>query len=294
MKIYLIKLFVFIIFLYACKIENSETTRNGSSVEEGLYFGYDPPGLVPELFIPNKNTSTDWTLGNKDSLNMQEFYFTYTGNSPFEPRVVVYRNEGNYYRANKYSFFENTNNRDILYSRWNYIERTDSGWSKVKSLGPMFEREDWGIMSLSISNNGTIVIDDYKNNDVIRISRIKEGKRQEPELLGPEINTGKWTAHPFIAPDESYLIWDSEREEGYGDSDLYISFRQPDGSWGNAINMGDKINTALQENGAKVTTDGKYLTFTRSEEIFDENGGSHWESYKYWVDAKVIENLMTK
>ena len=294
MKRYLIKPFVFILFLYACKTENSETTGNGSSVEEDLYFGYNTPGLVPELFIPKKDTSTDWTLGNKDSLNMQEFYFTYTGNSPFEPRVVVYRNEGNYYRVNKYSFFENTSNSDVLYSRWNYIKRTDSGWSKIKSLGSMFEREDWGIMSLSISNKGTIVIDDYKNNDVIRISRIKEGKRQEPELLGPEINTGKWTAHPFIAPDESYLIWDSEREEGYGDSDLYISFQQPDGSWGNAINMGDKINTALQENGARVTTDGKYLTFTRSEEIFDENGGSHWESYKYWVDAKVIENLKAK
>ena len=54
---------------------------------------------------------------------------------------------------------------------------------------------------------------------------------------------GEWKAHPFIAPDESYLIWDDEREGGYGDNDLYISFRQQDGSWGAAINLGDKINT---------------------------------------------------
>ena len=61
-----------------------------------------------------------------------------------------------------------------------------------------------------------------KNNDVIRISTIKNGKRQEPTLLNKNINSGKWTAHPFIAPDESYLIFDSERENGVGKSDLYI------------------------------------------------------------------------
>jgi len=38
----------------------------------------------------------------------------------------------------------------------------------------------------------------------------------------------------FIAADESYLILDSEREGDYGESNLFISFRQEDGSWGAA------------------------------------------------------------
>ena len=61
----------------------------------------------------------------------------------------------------------------------------------------MFDREDWGIMRLSSSVKGTYVFDDYKNNDVIRISTIKNGKRQEPTLLNKNINSGKWTAHPL-------------------------------------------------------------------------------------------------
>lgn len=67
--------------------------------------------------------------------------------------------------------------------------------------------------------------DDYKSNDddAIRISTMMGGKRQAPQKIGPVINTGNMTAHPFIAPDESYLIWDSERENGYGDSDLHIT-----------------------------------------------------------------------
>ncbi len=282
---------MFFAFLSACNIEKSETKKSGSLTEENLYFGYKPPGLIPEIFVPKNSTSSDWKIGNEDSLDMKEFYFTYSGNNPFEPPVVVYKNEGSYYRVNKYTFKHNPGNSNILYSRHNYIERTDSGWSKIKSLGPMFDREDWGIMVLSVSNKGTIVFDDYKSNDVIRISRIKDGKREEPKLLGKEINSGKWTAHPFIAPDESFLIWGSEREDGYGMSDNYISFRQEDGSWGSAINMGDKINSELVENGASLTLDGKYLLFGRSEEKVREDGSTYWDTKNYWVDAKIIEQL---
>jgi len=290
-KTIFILILVFALFLNACKIEKSETKEIDSSQEENLYFGYRPPGLTPELFIPKKSTSQDWKLGDTDSLNMGEFYFTYTGNDPFESPVVAYRNEGSYYRVNKYSFKHNPGDSNILYSRWNYIERTDSGWSKIKSLGPMFDREDWGIMVMSVSSKGTFVFDDYKSNDVLRMSRIIDGRREEPKLLDKHINTGKWTAHPFIAPDESFLIWGSERDDGYGLSDNYISFRQPDGSWGPAINMGDKINSDLVENGVSLTPDGKYLLFGRSEEKVREDGSTYWETNKYWVNAKIIETL---
>ena len=282
---------VFVIFLSACKTEKPEIEINNLSTGDDLYFGYKAPGLTPEIFVPKMNTSQDWKLGNEDALDMDEFYFTYTGNNPFEDPVIVYRNEGSSYRVNKYSFKHNPSDSNILYSRWNYIERTDSGWSKIKSLGPMFDREDWGIMVLSVSSNGTFVFDDYKSNDVIRMSRIIDGEREEPKLLGKHINTGKWTAHPFIAPDESFLIWGSEREEGYGMSDNYISFRQQDGTWGPAINMGEKINSHLEENGARLTPDGKYLLFGRSEEKEREDGSTYWETTKYWVDAKIIETL---
>lgn len=284
---------VFAVFLSACKTEKPETKKNFST-KDSLYYGYEPPGLSPEIFVPKKSTSQEWILGNKDSLDMREFYFTYSGDDPFEDPVVVYRNEGSHYRVNKYSFKHNPSDSNTLYSRWNYIERTDSGWSKMKSLGPMFDREDWGIMVMSVSSTGTFVFDDYKSNDVIRMSRIINGKREEPKLLGEQINTGKWTAHPFIAPDESFLIWGSERDEGYGKQDNYISFQQQDGSWGPAINMGDKINSELVESGASLTPDGKYLLFGRSEEKVKEDGSTYWETTKYWVDAKIIEELRPK
>lgn len=151
----------------------------------------------------------------------------------------------------------------------------------------MFDRKDFGIMRLSSSAKGSYVFDDYKGQ-VIRISTLKNGKRQAPKKMGPEVNTGKATAHPFIAPDESYLIWDSKRDGGYGDSDLYISFRQKGGAWGPAINMGDKVNSNKWDAYASVTPDGKYILFNRG--IDDNNDNVDI----YWVDAQVIETLRSK
>lgn len=103
--------------------------------------------------------------------------------------------------------------------------------------------------------------------------------------MGPEINTGKWTARPFIAPDESYLIWDSEREGGYGGSDLYISFREEGGAWGPAINMGDAVNSDKRDAYASVTPDGKYILFNRGVDLENNNVDI------YWVSADIIEAL---
>jgi len=44
-------------------------------------------------------------------------------------------------------------------------------------------------------------------------------------------------------------MWDGERESRFGDSDVFISLRQPDGSWGEAVNLGDKVNTEAEEGG---------------------------------------------
>jgi CubicO group peptidase (beta-lactamase class C family) len=259
-------------------------------VLEGPYLGQKPPGLTPEVFAPSVLSIEDRDGNAFFTPNMKEFYFTRKSSKDGKWSLVVYKSENNRWHE---SVVGPRVGRPILspdgktmHLGKNYMQRTKTGWSEVKSLGPMFDREDWGIMRLSASAKGTYVFDDARSNDVIRISRLMDGKREEPKLLGKEINTGKWTAHPFISPDESYLIWDSEKVSGYGVSDLYISFRQQDDSWGAAINMGDKINTTGAENGGYVTPDGKYFFF--NSPINKSNSGIHW------VDAQIIETLRPK
>ncbi len=65
---------------------------------------------------------------------------------------------------------------------------------------------------------------------------------------------------PFIAPDESYLIFRSYRDGGLGSGDFWISF-SIDGGWQEPINPGAPINSKYNEMCPYVTTDGKLFIF---------------------------------
>jgi len=291
----LLLLILGIITNYGFAQENKESDFNFPDIE-GPYMGQKPPGMVAEPFAPGIISKGGWEIEGVFAPGMKEFYFV-TRSSKEKPITVIgFRQQDNVWK--KYIEFKRTGEVSFspdgsrMHMAKGYKDRKGDGWTERKNLGPMFDREDWGIMRLTASSKGTYVFDDYKSGDVIRISTLKDGKRQAPKKMGPVVNTGKWTAHPFIAPDESYLIWDSERKEGYGGSDLYISFRQEDGSWGPAINMGDKVNSDKWEAFASVTSDGKYILFNRR--IDDGSDNDNMNVDIYWVDAKVIDNLRTQ
>lgn len=254
------------------------------------YLGQEPPGLVPELFAPDIIKNEFREAAAAFSPDAKEFYFRRRGGAYKKNTLFVIKNIDNQWVESEVPPYAGepfvTLDGKTLFLGRKYRELTPSGWGEVKETKSLLDNKDMGIMRLTASANGTYVFDDYKSDDIIRISTIKNGIRQKPEVLGEQINTGKWTAHPFIAPDESYLIWDSERAEGYGDNDLYISFKQEDGSWGNAINLGDKINTEHAESYGSISPDGKYFFFHRGY------GGDNADIY--WVDAKIIEDLRPK
>ena len=138
----------------------------------------------------------------------------------------------------------------------------------------------------SVTKTGTIYYTSIKNG----ISRraYKNNSYSKPEVLNEQINlpgTMNWT--PFIAPDESYLIFSSNRKGSKDDyGDLYISFRNSDGSWTNPVNLGEQINSNRQERFPAVSPDGKYLFFTR------DNPPHHDDVF--WVSAGIIEKLKAK
>ncbi|MFY0627586.1 MAG: serine hydrolase [Reichenbachiella sp.] len=264
---------------------------------EGPYMGQEPPGMIAKPFAQGIISREGWELEGVFAPGMKEFYYVidrgeYTTYNPdnFQAYVVGFRMENNVWK--KYTEFKRMGEMTFspdgtrMHLAKGYRDRIGDEWTERKFLDPMINRKEWGIMRLSASKKGTYVFDDYKSKDLIRISTVQDGKRQDPVELGVEVNTGKYTAHPFIAPDESYLIWDSEREGGYGDSDLYISFKLDSGLWGPAINMGEGVNSPNWDAFASVTPDGKYILFNR-----DVDGDEGGNTDIYWVDAQIIETL---
>ncbi|OSY89340.1 hypothetical protein WH52_01510 [Tenacibaculum holothuriorum] len=279
-----------LLILASCKLEKKESKDINKEAFKDVYLGQKPPGLVPELFAPDIIKNEFREAAAAFSPDAKEFYFRRRGGKYKKNTLFVIKNIDNKWVESEVSPYAGepfvTPDAKTLFLGRKYREKTNTGWGEVKDTKFLLDGKDRGIMRLTASASGTYVFDDYKSDDVISISTIKNGKREEPKLLGEHINTGKWTAHPFIAPDESYLIWDSEREEGYGDNDLYISFKQEDGSWGNAINLGDKINTEHAESYGSISSDGKYFFFHRGY------GGNRADIY--WVDAKEILDLKKK
>lgn len=266
--------------------------ENESPVLTGPYLGQKPPGSTPEIFAPGIVSTEGWEASGVFTPELNEFYFIRDSKESDKQEMVVFINTNNRWHESVVSARVGTPliapDGKTMHLGKRYKERTGTGWSEVKKLEAPFDTLP--IMRLTASSKGTYFFDEFKKDFTgsIRYSRLVDGKYEEPKLLGKEINSGK-SFHPFIAADESYLIFDSKSERGHGDSDLYISYRQQDDTWGEPINLGDKINTEGWEAMASVTSDGKYLFFNRNMAP-----GNHENVDIFWVDAQFIETLRPK
>jgi len=289
------------IFLLLSTISGSGNSygKGVTIAHESPYFGEEPPGLIPKLFDP-KIVSPEGRFDHGSfTPDMKEFYFTRRPDKSKKREFFVIR-----YEKNRWSQESETDiqwpqfsaDGTVMYVGKNYRERTETGWSEPKSPGAFINNMAHG---RSVSSNGTYYFTVYKEKDepdigAIYYSRLIGGEYENPIKMSAEINSGKNIGGSIISPDESYLIWYMDREDGYGKSDMYVSFKQKDGSWLAAINMGSIINTEMQESSPQLTHDGKYLFFTRGEWKVKEDETRTYVGKRYWVDTQVIENLRPK
>ncbi|AXT20042.1 DUF5050 domain-containing protein [Flavobacteriaceae bacterium AU392] len=283
------------LFLNACHIKDHKTNELDFPALEDRYFGEKPPGVVPKLFDPKIVSPEGLFEGGSFSSNMKEYYFS-RKNGKYKNRtffVIRYEN-GRWGNESETDIKWPTFSEDgtIMYGGKWYRERTDTGWSELKNQREFLKDQAHGISRSSI---GTYYFGFYRKEDngsgSIRYSRLINGTYEAPQKLSESINKGEYISHPFIAPDESYLMWDVKREDGYGQADIYISFKAKDGSWMPAMNMGNLINTEMQESSPSVTYDGKYLFFTRGEWKVKEDGSRNYIGKRHWVSTQVIETL---
>lgn len=303
------------------------------------YLGQKPPGMTAEIFAPDIISTGHAEKSGFFSPKGKEFYFLVLGETASfiafmrleekgwtRPQLAPFSgkyDDGEFSLSPDGNALYFTSNRPIAgigkpedhYNLW-VVTRTKTGWSEPSSLDSSINSQDPDLFphSPSVTSDGTLYFylrtKDEQGNWDIYSSRLVEGRYTRPERLGDEINSDQWEFDPFIAPDESYLIFCSRALGGYGASDLYISFRKKDGSWTKALNLGDKVNSIRWEFCPCITPDGKYLffasnrrfklsrskttmTFEAKIKLLDRelNSPGNGHSDFYWVDAKIIEEL---
>ncbi len=300
----------------------------------GPYLGLTPPGMERELFAPGLVSDGLFNGLVSFTADGEELYFSSGFEKPFYfsalfhtqstgegwtepiefplPRRKAFRPvlapDGQrivFITGELEPVAEGEETRIRIY----FQDKLEGGWSSPRAID-FGEAFPYSVSQTSIAANGNLYFQAgyfVDGDEDIYVSRFVDGAYQAPEQLSDAINGPEHELHPCIAPDESFLLFDSGKPGGLGQHDIYVSFRAEDGTWSPAQNLGPQVNTSGDERRSSLSQDGKYLFFeSKIEEplgalpnspmrlsemaAFLASHGNGGEDV-YWVDAAVIEAL---
>ncbi|MFO0321106.1 MAG: TolB family protein [Bacteroidota bacterium] len=104
--------------------------------------------------------------------------------------------------------------------------------------------------------------DNGEDHGDIYISNFVNGEWSNPKKLRGEVNSYSWEGSCSMTADGKQLYFSSERGGGYGGKDIYRATLLPDSTWGNVINLGDSINTNLDDDAPFIHPDGVTLFYS--------------------------------
>ncbi|MCP5107255.1 MAG: hypothetical protein GY950_27960 [bacterium] len=180
------------------------------------------------------------------------------------------------------------------------VSKQGEQWGKPVHMGGVLETASHDIAASQTTSGVLYFLRGVGGKDdpfTMLSSKKEKGRYTKPVKLPAPINTGSISWTPYISPDESFILFSSERPDGYGSLDLYVCFRRGDGSWGKAYNLGPKINTKSSERFPAISPDGKRIFFVSNrmkKELEKKDVPQNGFSDIYWVDAGIIQALKQK
>jgi outer membrane protein OmpA-like peptidoglycan-associated protein len=181
-------------------------------------------------------------LGDSVNGNSSDFKGVISGDG----RTLLYMNELPFY--------------DAIY----YTAYTSHGWASPVNITPQIQSDGDQYVS-SVSYDGSLLIltkEDAFNSDFY-ISRFENGKwSKSVPMVGQDLNTKFWESHASLSRDGKTLYFTSNRKDGQGDMDIYMSKQQSEGHWGQPVNLGPNVNTPLNEDTPFITDNDSLLFFS--------------------------------
>jgi len=306
------------IFLISCDTQVKESKDSDFPILKGAYLGQKPPTMIPEIFAPGIISTGFSERIAAFTPDGKELYYVLAG-APHS--VILYTKEvdGKWTKpkvapfsgnksaefnispdGNKIVFIYKPHGPDDLV--W-MVERDGEIWGEPYTLPPYINGYS------TLAENGNVYFNSLNEDNRswdLYVSVVVNGEYSTPLNLGNNINNELHEADPFIAPDESYLIYARRDPKGFGGADIFISFRNKDGNWTKSINMGKNINSDSDEYCPTVSPDGKYFFFlsfrkthmdyseiplTINEKVQILNSPGNGNGDIYWVSSQIIQDL---
>ena len=111
----------------------------------------------------------------------------------------------------------------------------------------------------------------YNNCDIYYVEKEENGNWSDLKPMKTVNNPKSWESQPSISSDGNSLVFASDRRGGYGGIDLYLVKKDKFGYWGVPQNMGEVINSKLNEKTPFFHVDGETMYF--SSQQFPSLGG---------------------
>jgi Tol biopolymer transport system component len=151
------------------------------------------------------------------------------------------------------------------------MDRAGAGWTDPRPLSAPINSSgaEW---FPTIAASGTIYFGSDRpggqgRTDLYR-ARLVDGGYADAENLGPVVNGAGNEFEPFIAPDESFLIFMGARPGGRGGSDLWVTYNRA-GAWTPPVALGAGVNSPASEYSPGISPDGRYFFWASARETFD-------------------------
>ena len=153
--------------------------------------------------------------------------------------------------------------RNPLY-RGVYVSRkVDGVWTRPLGINPSIASEgNMEVCGLSSDGNTMLLVvsDQFSSN--IYKSVYADNRWYPAESMGKPINSRYFESFASFSPDGKSIYFTSNRAESLGGMDIFRSDLQEDSTWGKPVNVGDKVNTPLNEETPVLSPDGKRIYFS--------------------------------
>lgn len=178
-----------------------------------------------------------------------------------------------------------------------FTQKVNGRWTKPINLGPKINSGMWESQPSFSSDGRTLYFvrgtplrsGILTGIDIFYSEIDSDGKFGQAIKLPSNINTAKDEQSVFIHPDNQTLYFASEGHVGMGGDDIFMSKRNPDGTWGDPVNLGYPINTAANENSLLVAPSGRLAYFASSR----EGGFGELDIYKFEMPDEMKPEKIT-